>query len=189
MIEVKAIKSKQKIGAIKDYLRERNVRDYLLFVAGCNLAIRISDLLSLTVDQVRDQQGNIRGFVKLRESKNKKQRELRINKALTAALVTFFKASPVLERGSPLFSGIRADKPMTRQNAHYIIKDACAAVGLEGNYSTHSLRKSWGYAAYSQGVRIEEIMKKLGHASPGVTLRYIGIEQEDTHKLEEQVCL
>ena len=78
---------------------------------------------------------------------------------------------------------------MTRQNAHYIIKDACRAVGLKGNYAAHSMRKSWGYAAYSQGVRIEEIMRKLGHASPGVTLRYIGIEQEDTHKLEEQICL
>ena len=189
MIEVKAIKNKAKIGAIKDYLREKNVRDYLLFVAGCNLAIRISDLLSLTVDQVRDKKGNIRKFVRLKESKNKKQRELTVNKALTAALVTYFKASPVLERGLPLFPGVKSDKAMTRQNAHYIIKDACKAVGLEGNYSTHSLRKSWGYAAYSQGVRIEEIMKKLGHASPGVTLRYIGIEQEDTHKLEEQICL
>jgi len=189
MIEVKAIKSKQKIGAIKDYLKDRNVRNYLLFVAGCNLAIRISDLLSLTVDQVRDKQGNIRKFVKLKESKNQKQRELKVNKALTATLVTYFKRSPVLEKKSPLFPGVKSDKAMTRQNAHYIIKDACAAVGLEGNYSTHSLRKSWGYAAYSQGVRIEEIMKKLGHASPGVTLRYIGIEQEDTHKLEEQICL
>ncbi len=189
MIEVRAIKDKAKIGAIKDYLKDRNVRDYLLFVAGCNLAIRISDLLSLRVDQVRDNQGNIREFIRLKESKNRKQRELKVNKALTAALVAFFKASPVLEKGSPLFPGIRSDKAMTRQNAHFIIKDACQAVGLEGNYSTHSLRKSWGYAAYSQGVRIEEIMKKLGHASPGVTLRYIGIEQEDTHKLEEQICL
>jgi len=189
MIEVKAIKSKAKIGAIKDYLKDKNIRDYLLFVAGCNLAIRISDLLRLKVDQVRDSQGNIREFVKLRESKNKKQRELRVNKTLTAALVTFFQASPILEKGSPLFPGLRSNKPMSRQNAHCIIKDACAAVGLTDNYSTHSLRKSWGYAAYSQGVRIEQIMKKLGHASPGVTLRYIGIEQEDTHKLEEQICL
>ncbi len=189
MIEVKAIKNKAKIGAIKDYLKDKNVRDYLLFVAGCNLAIRISDLLSLTVDQVRNKQGNIRNFVRLKESKNQKQRELTVNKALKAALITYFKRSPVLEKKSPLFPGVKSDKPMTRQNAHYIIKDACAAVGLEGNYSTHSLRKSWGYAAYSQGVRIEEIMKKLGHASPGVTLRYIGIEQEDTHKLEEQICL
>ncbi|MBA7659779.1 Tyrosine recombinase XerC [subsurface metagenome] len=189
MIEVRAIKDKAKIGAIKDYLKDRNVRDYLLFVAGCNLAIRISDLLSLKVDQVRDNQGNIREFIRLKEQKNRKQRELSVNKALTTALTTFFKQSPVLEKESPLFPGVKSDKAMTRQNAHFIIKNACRAVGLEGNYSTHSLRKSWGYAAYSQGVRIEEIMKKLGHASPGVTLRYIGIEQEDTHKLEEQICL
>lgn len=189
MIAVDAIKSKAKIGAIKDYLKDRNIRDYLLFVAGCNLAIRISDLLSLTVDQVRDRQGNIRNLVRLKESKNQKQRELKINKALTAALVTYFKRSPVLEKKSPLFPGVKSDKPMSRQNAHYVIKHACAAVGLEGNYSTHSLRKSWGWAAYSAGVRIEEISIKLGHASPGVTLRYLGIEKADTHKLEEQICL
>ena len=105
MIEVSAIKDKAKIGAIKDYLKDRNIRDYLLFVAGCNLAIRISDLLSLRVDQVRDRQGNIRKFVRLKESKNQKQRELKVNKALTTALIAFFKASPVLEKGSPLFPG------------------------------------------------------------------------------------
>ena len=191
MKESQAIKSKAKIGAMKDYLLEKNVRDYLLIVTGLNTALRIGDILRLKVESVRDSQGNIKRYIRIKESKRKvkKQRDITINKSLEAALVTFFKRMPVLERGLPLFPGKRSDRPMTRQNAHNIIKDACAHVGLEGNYSAHSLRKSWGYCAYSQGVRVEAISKKLGHSSTGVTLRYIGIEVEEIHKLEEQICL
>ena len=189
--ESQAIKSKAKIGAMKDYLKEKNIRDFLLIVTGLNTALRINDILRLRVGDVRDSQGNIKRYIRIKESKRrtKKQRDVLINRSLEAALSTYFQRSPVLEVASPLFPGKRRDRQMSRQNAHNIIKDACNHVGLEGNYSAHSLRKAWSYAAYSQGVPIEAISKKLGHASSGVTLRYIGIEQEQIHKLEEQICL
>ena len=189
MTEVSPIKDKAKIGAIKDYLKAKSLRDYLLFVAGCNLAIRVSDLLALRVQDVRDSQGDIRKFIRLKEKKNKNNRVLAVNKTLEDALILFFDNSPVLEKEAYLFRGEGRDKPMTRQNAHLIISGACKAVGLEGAYAFHSLRKTWGYIAYKRNVKLEEIMKKLGHKSPGVTLRYIGIEQEDTHKLEIEICI
>lgn len=189
MTEVSPIKDKAKIGAIKDYLKEKSLRDYLFFVAGCNLAIRVSDLLALRVQDVRDSQGNIRRFVRLIEKKNKNNRVLAVNKTLEEALILFFNNSPVLEKEAYLFTGEGRDRPMTRQNAHLIISGACKAVGLEGAYACHSLRKTWGYFAYQKKVRLEEIMHKLGHKSPGMTLRYIGIEQEDTHRLEIEICI
>ncbi len=190
MTEVRPIKDRAKIGAIKDYLRKKSLRDYLLFVAGCNLAIRVSDLLSLKVSDVRDSQGNIRKFVRLTESKNKNNRVLAVNKTLEEALRLFFCNGPVLEKEAYLFRGEGRDTAMTRQNAYLIISGACRAVGLEGGgYAFHSLRKTWGYFAYKQNVKLEAIMVKFGHKSPGVTLRYIGIEQEDTHRLESEICI
>ncbi|WP_419865699.1 tyrosine-type recombinase/integrase [Bacillus dakarensis] len=43
---------------------------------------------------------------------------------------------------------------------------------------THSLRKTFGYFAYQQGIDLAMIQKLLNHSSQAETLRYIGITQE-----------
>jgi len=40
-----------------------------------------------------------------------------------------------------------------------------------------------------QGVSLERIQAKLGHTSPSVTRRYIGISQEEINKIEDEICL
>lgn len=56
---------------IKKYLKERNKRNLLLFVAGINLGLRISDLLQLRVKDVKKQ------YVSLREKKTGKEKKSR----------------------------------------------------------------------------------------------------------------
>ncbi|WP_338736672.1 tyrosine-type recombinase/integrase [Sporomusa sphaeroides] len=51
---VEPIRSKEQINAIKCYLRNHNLRNYLLFVLGINSGLRISDLLSLTIEDVKE---------------------------------------------------------------------------------------------------------------------------------------
>ena len=46
----------------------------------------------------------------------------------------------------------------------------------------NKLRKTRGYMLYSQTKDIGKIMRMLRHTSAGVTLRYIGITQEDVDK-------
>jgi len=41
------------------------------------------------------------------------------------------------------------------------------------------MRKSFGYWAYKSGHDLAVIQKLLNHSSQKVTLRYIGIEQDD----------
>jgi len=57
-----------------------------------------------------------------------------------------------------------------------MVKWWCRHAGLSGQYSAHSLRKTWGYAQrvrYSQPIDL--IMKALGHSSERETLLYLGI--------------
>jgi len=54
---------------------------------------------------------------------------------------------------------------------------------------THTLRKTWGYQARKKGITIEQISEKLGHRSSIVTKRYIGINQDEINKIEDEVCL
>lgn len=47
----------------------------------------------------------------------------------------------------------------------------------------HTLRKSFGYHAYNNGYDITLIQKLFNHSSPAVTLRYIGITQDEIQDL------
>ncbi len=66
----------------------------------------------------------------------------------------------------------------------------CKEVGLDSKrIGTHTLRKTWGYQARKKGITIEQISEKLGHRSSIVTKRYIGINQDEINKIEDEVCL
>ena len=48
-------------------------------------------------------------------------------------------------------------------------------------------RKTWGKNVYDATLNIALIMKAFNHSSPGITLKYIGIEEEDINRLYEGI--
>lgn len=71
-----------------------------------------------------------------------------------------------------------------------MIKNWCKEVELDSErIVTHTLRKTWGYQARKKDITIEQISEKLGHRSSIVTKRYIGINQDEINKIEDEVCL
>lgn len=75
------------------------------------------------------------------------------------------------------------NQPITRIQAYRIINDACAIAKIKGAIGTHTLRKTFGYWAYKQGIDITLLMKIFNHSAPSITLRYIGITQEDINNV------
>ena len=53
---------------------------------------------------------------------------------------------------------------------------------IQASLGTHSMRKTYGYYLYQNTKDIARVMKMLRHSSEGVTLRYIGITQDDIDK-------
>lgn len=47
---------------------------------------------------------------------------------------------------------------------------------------THTLRKTFGYHHYLKNKNVALLMELLGHSNESVTLRYIGILQDDINK-------
>ena len=60
---------------------------------------------------------------------------------------------------------------------------------MEGVISCHSLRKSFGYYAWKQGISPVMLMNIYNHSSYQVTKRYLGIEQDDRDQVFQTITL
>jgi site-specific recombinase XerD len=183
---VEAIRDVKKINAIKKNLKEHSPRDYLLFVLGINTGLKISEILSLRIYDIKDNEGTFKRFLAL----NTKEGAIPIylnNKVRKA--VTFYLSSKSTDGNEYLFKSSKSDEPITRQQAYRIINRAARKIGIEGNIGLHSMRKTFGYHAYKKGVAISLLQHLFGHHSPAETLKYLGIKKEEEIKTEIDVNL
>lgn len=191
---VQPLRSKQQIEDMKSSLV--NPRDRLLFIIGINSGLRISDLLTLKVGDVRgkdslilvveDENGKKRKK-QMREQKTKKSKTFRFNKSIKNAVAELIPQEA--SDSDWLFPSRKGDKPITRVQAYRILNDAAQSVGIEDQIGCHTLRKTWGYWAYQISGDIATIQTTLNHSHPSVTLRYIGITQDMIDDLYDQVEL
>jgi len=170
---------------------EGKYKEKLLLLFGINSSLRISDLLKLKWDDVlTPERKRIKNQFKIKEGKTGKTKVITINAMLKEGLEDFMKHDPTME--GYLFKSEYRDKegqPITRQYAHKFIKWITYAAGLEGNYSTHSLRKTFGYRAREAGVDISKLMLVLNHSSPEVTLRYLGYTAREIANVYDIVAM
>lgn len=177
MQTVQPIKDREKIEAMKKILRASSLRNELLFVLGINTGLRISDILSLTIRDVLFD--NNRSHIEVREKKTKKKRTIALNKKVRRLIQRYLELErSAAKENEPLFPSQKGGKPISRQHAHYILNQAAKSIGISERIGTHSLRKTFGYFAYKQGIDLAMIQKLLNHSSQSETLRYIGITQE-----------
>jgi integrase len=178
---VEPIRDKKKLEGIKRILLGGNhQRDYLLFVLGINSGLRVSDLLGLRWSDVLDGQGSFRSAIVIRETKTGKAKSFPLNDSAKKALAAYMVNVGKVEADRFIFASREgANKPITRQRAWQIINEAAAAVGIQGQIGTHTLRKTFGYHARMAGTPIEVLQKLFNHSAPSVTMRYIGITQDE----------
>lgn len=175
MNEVKAVKDKHTIETIKrefDGLYGEKVSS--IWELGLQLALRISDLLSIKygdIDLVGER-------VKVTESKTNKVADIKLNAKAIAVIESLRASNPddvyLFQATGNRVAGV---KPFSRQ---YITK--CFKVvseSLKVEIGTHSMRKTRGYWMYKQSNDLARVMRMLRHSSVAVTLRYIGITQEE----------
>ena len=174
---VQPIRDLKKIDTIKKLLKQQNLRDYSLFVLGINSGLRISDLLKLRISDVSEK-GKIKDRIRLREKKTNKFKDFPLSEKTKQAIKEYLKTRDYTEN-EPLFISRKNKGFLLRQQAYKIINDVAKSIGIKEKIGTHTLRKTFGYHAYSNGYDIALIQKLFNHSSPSVTLRYIGITQEE----------
>lgn len=162
---------------MKEYLLSMKTygeRNHLLFVLGINAALRVSDLLSLKVKDVRGKKR-----LKLRESKNKNTRNNIIPPYVRKLIRAYVKN---MDDDDYLFMSREGEnRPITRQRVDQILKKAAKGVRLrDTRISTHSLRKTFGYWYYrNDPSKVLLLVEMFGHSCIRVTLVYIGVTQDE----------
>ena len=180
---VQPIRDRKKIEAMKHYLKGKSIRDYLLFVMGISSALRVSDICTIRLKQIRNGK-SVPDFISLREQKTGKAKLFPISKNLEKAIHEYIKYYNPSNPDEFVFKSRKGtNTPITRIRAFQIIKDAAKAVGIKDNIGTHSMRKTFGYWAYKEGYDISLLSEAFGHSSEQVTRRYIGITQDDVSEI------
>lgn len=145
-------------------------RDYILFLLGINTGLRVSDLLNLKVKEIKKKKKII-----VKEGKTKKPR--------TIHLVNIYDELndyiDTIEGSEWLFPSRKGNKPITRVQAYRQLNKAAKMVDIEDGIGTHTMRKTFGYWHYKQFRDVAQLQMILNHAHPEITLRYIGITDEE----------
>lgn len=174
---VQPIREKELIEKFKNILLIRGYKDYLLFVIGINTGLRISDILDLKVSDVKD-----KAHIIIREKKTDKTKRFLINSRLKQEIDIFIDGK---NKEEYLFQSRKGNnKPITRVQAYRILNDVANKLGLV-EVGTHTLRKTFGYWHYQQYKDVAILQDIFNHSAPSVTLRYIGISQDNKDKTIE----
>jgi integrase len=187
------IKSLDDIQMISDYLIENERwRDNMLFIVGINFGLRVSDLRMLRFcDLINDNftfKDSFPVFEKKTRNtrKQKKNRQITINKAVRDAVILYLKNTPNVSLDNYLFRNLRlkhSNEPLTSTMIHIILKGIKNDLNLNMRVATHTLRKTFCYhqmvMSNNDPRKLMLLSKMLNHSSVRQTLEYIGITEEE----------
>lgn len=178
---VDAFKTKREVERMKKALHGR---DRLLFIVGVSFGLRISDLLTLKL-------GDLRGKTHL-SIIEKKTANTRHSKRPRRIKISDTVAKEIAKLDGNdddyLFQSRKGvNKPISRVQAYRILNAAAERAGLNVNVGCHSTRKTFGWQLYNNGIDITRIMEIFGHSTPAMTLKYIGITSDEIDEAYEAI--
>lgn len=178
------ITSTEKVLDIQDYLKYRNMRDYVLFLLGVTTGYRAGDLVKLKVRDIKEAirkkefviyEGKKMNSKNIRE-KNRKPRIVELIPELAKVLKDYIENKKEYEY--IFISRKGRNRPIGVQAVSNILKDAGEYFGLY-EITAHSMRKTYAYKIYIESDKdIVAVKELLGHSSIEETKRYIGLDRE-----------
>jgi integrase len=163
-------------------LRDRP-RNFCLFTLGIHTAFRANELLSIRLAHVRHVQ--VGDVLDLKQTTTRTHRLVTLNRPSIEAIQYALRNDRHLRRADDdayLFSS-RFGDVLTVPTVTNLVKGWCQAVGLRGNYGSHTMRKTWGWWQYRRGRPVPLLMEAYGHATQKQTLDYLCIQAAEVAEL------
>lgn len=195
--------TKEPIKDKEDYIKMREYfkcgkdkyayRNMMLWVVGCNLSLRGSDLVKLVWGQIFDENGEFIIDNSLIEQKTKKYKVLRLNKLARETIMEYLNHEGLTPKELNLDGYVFAsnkkkyneetgeleEQHIQRVTAGRILKKASEELGLKEKVGSHTMRKTFGRTYYDNTKDIVKTMDILNQTSLASTIRYIGIKDEE----------
>ncbi len=194
------IKRQEDLDAMACWLYQNADPKYLLgFILGINLGLRANELLTLRYSDVFFPDGQIRYIaddftdttdkMAVYQQKVHKHRGLYLNAACFKALNWFFPVKSFAICPDKFLFSSREGGHIQVDTFRKVLKKAAKACGLRQNIGTHTLRKTFGYFHYQNNHDIVFLQRLFGHSSALITMRYIGIADEEEKKAYHAVSI
>lgn len=181
-IKVEPIKELEAIAHIKRNLSD-HPRNLAMFVLGINTNLRASDLLKITLGDVRGVQVG-QSFSIGKEKKTGKGRLLTMNKSVYETVRNLLELySPNAPDSDLLFQSRKSGKEGKKiavATFSTMVKGWCRDAKLKGNYGSHTLRKTFGYMHRTiNKTDLPTLMQMFNHSSQKQTLDYLCIQPDE----------
>ena len=149
-----------------------DVRLLALWTVATNTALRASDLVTLRWSDIQAD-----GTLVVRERKTAKRRVLQLNGPTLQAL----QAWQTVCESEFIYSGQRG--ALTVGSWGRIVRDLCERAGLEGQFCSHTCRKTFVRVHLDEvKTPLYVLMKVLNHSTETQTLQYAGKLSDDVAK-------
>lgn len=163
-----------------DYMAQRGyaMRNRVMFLTGLWSGMRVGEIASLRVGDVRNADGTVRSEIRLtaEQTKGRQPRTVFLPQKLRDEMQAYFELRGHVPSTNPLFiTGGR--KPFSAnlmaQHFHYLFKWA----GIAGA-SSHSMRRSFITNLANKGISVRVLAEIAGHRSIAVTQKYIDVNDD-----------
>ena len=146
-------------------------RDYCILCIFLNCGLRISEIVGLNLQDIREDQIRVFG-------KGSKERIVYINSAVANALNDYLqvrKNIAAIDRNA-LFLSNRRER-ISRETIHAMVKKYLKKAGLDADkYSAHKLRHTAATLMLQNGVDVRTLQELLGHENLNTTQIYTHID-------------
>ena len=164
---------------IRKLAKDGKYKMSLLIALGCFTGLRISDILALRWNQIL----HVSEFT-ITEKKTGKQRTLRLNPQLQKHITECYKQIEPIGTSAPILVSQKGTI-FTIQRINVMLKEIKKKYRVHvGNFSCHSLRKTFGRQVYTMSgdsaeLALVKLMELFNHSSIAITKRYLGLRQEE----------
>lgn len=168
------------INLVHRLYKDKDYKMSLLIGCGIFFGLRISDILQLSWDMLLDNSS-----FELIEKKTKKRREVRINKGFQKHIWDCYNALLITDKSEKCFKS-RERRVYSIQRINMLLKDIKKKYGIKSvkNFSTHSLRKTFGRHVYERAdsngeMALAMLSELFNHSNIAITKRYLGLRKEE----------